>query len=58
MNRREIDSEIQQKNYEQELLLCQKAGGDIFSFGGGNGAAASRCNSARYNKGYGRESPD
>lgn len=29
MNRREIDSEIQQKNYEQELLLCQKAGGDI-----------------------------
>lgn len=29
MNRREIDSEIQQKNYEQELLLCQKAGGDV-----------------------------
>lgn len=29
MIRREIDTEIQQKNYEQELLLCQKAGGDI-----------------------------
>ena len=26
---REIDSEIQKKNYEHELQLCQKAGGDI-----------------------------
>jgi uncharacterized protein (DUF342 family) len=26
---REIDSELNQKNYERELKLCQKAGGDI-----------------------------
>lgn len=29
MKKWEIDSEIKQKNYERELLLCQKAGGDI-----------------------------
>lgn len=29
MGRPEIDSEIQEKNYERELLLCQKAGGDV-----------------------------
>lgn len=29
MGRPEIDSEIQKKNYERELLLCQKAGGDV-----------------------------
>lgn len=29
MKRYEIDSEIKQKNYERELLLCQKAGGDV-----------------------------
>lgn len=29
MTRREIDLEIQKKNYQKELLLCQKAGGDI-----------------------------
>lgn len=27
--KRQIDVEIQKKNYEKELLLCQKAGGDI-----------------------------
>ena len=29
MKRHEIDSEIKQKNYEKELLLCKKAGGDV-----------------------------
>ncbi|MGN1205861.1 MAG: DUF342 domain-containing protein [Eubacterium sp.] len=29
MNKQLIDTEIQQKNYEKELLLCKKAGGDI-----------------------------
>lgn len=29
MSRPEIDSEIQKRNYERELLLCQKAGGDV-----------------------------
>lgn len=29
MKRHEIDSEIEQKNYEKELLLCKKAGGDV-----------------------------
>lgn len=29
MSRPEIDSEIQKRNYEKELLLCQKAGGDV-----------------------------
>lgn len=29
MKKHEIDSEIKQKNYEKELLLCKKAGGDI-----------------------------
>lgn len=29
MRRYEIASEIEQKNYEKELLLCQKAGGDV-----------------------------
>lgn len=29
MRKHEIDSEIKQKNYEKELLLCKKAGGDI-----------------------------
>lgn len=27
--KRQIDAEIQKKNYEKELLLCKKAGGDI-----------------------------
>lgn len=29
MTKREIDYEIQQKNYDKELLLCKKAGGDV-----------------------------
>ncbi len=29
MTRRELDREIQRRNYEKELLLCQKAGGDV-----------------------------
>lgn len=29
MSRQGIDSEIQKRNYERELLLCQKAGGDV-----------------------------
>ena len=27
--KRQIDAEIQKKNYEKELLVCKKAGGDI-----------------------------
>ena len=34
MNKQQIDSEIQQKSYEEELLLCQKAGGDIERYRG------------------------
>ena len=30
--KRQIDAEIQKKNYEKELLLCKKAGGDIAVF--------------------------
>lgn len=29
MRKQEIDSAIKQKNYERELLLCKKAGGDV-----------------------------
>lgn len=29
MSKREIDLEIQKRNYDKELLLCKKAGGDV-----------------------------
>ena len=29
MSKREIDQEIQKKNYDRELLLCKKVGGDV-----------------------------